>query len=78
MKVPYMLVVGEEEMKAGKVSLRVRDGSQQKNIAAGGVRRAGEGQDRAPRARSCDNSSRSTRKCRHLTLLSSACAPSIC
>jgi threonyl-tRNA synthetase len=33
MKVPYMLVVGEEEMKAGKVSLRVRDGSQQKDLA---------------------------------------------
>ena len=33
MKVPYMLVVGEEEMKAGKVALRVRDGSQQKDMA---------------------------------------------
>lgn len=33
MKVPYMLVVGENEMKAGQVSLRARDGSQQKNIA---------------------------------------------
>ena len=33
MKVPYMLVVGEEEMKAGKVALRVRDGSQQKDLA---------------------------------------------
>ena len=33
MKVPYMLVVGENEMKAGQVSLRVRDGSQQNNIA---------------------------------------------
>ena len=33
MKVPYMLVVGENEMKAGKVSLRVRDGSQQKDLA---------------------------------------------
>ncbi len=32
MKVPYMLVVGEEEMKAGKVALRVRDGSQQKDM----------------------------------------------
>jgi len=32
MKVPYMLVVGENEMKAGEVSLRVRDGSQQNNI----------------------------------------------
>jgi len=32
MKVPYMLVVGENEMKAGQVSLRVRDGSQQNNI----------------------------------------------
>ena len=31
-KVPYMLVVGENEMKAGQVSLRVRDGSQQNNI----------------------------------------------
>ena len=33
MKVPYMLVVGETEMQAGQVSLRVRDGSQQNNIA---------------------------------------------
>ena len=32
MKVPYMLVVGEDEMKAGKVALRVRDGSQQKDL----------------------------------------------
>src|SRR3990172_4246115 len=32
MKVPYMLVIGENEMKAGQVSLRVRDGSQQNNI----------------------------------------------
>jgi threonyl-tRNA synthetase len=31
-KVPYMLVVGENEMKAEQVSLRVRDGSQQNNI----------------------------------------------
>ena len=33
MKVPYMLVVGDNEMNAGQVSLRVRDGSQQNNIA---------------------------------------------
>src|SRR5215216_3348648 len=32
MKVPYMLVVGENEMKAEQVSLRGRDGSQQNNI----------------------------------------------
>ena len=32
LKVPYMLVVGENEMNAGQVSLRVRDGSQQNNI----------------------------------------------
>jgi threonyl-tRNA synthetase len=32
MKVPYMLVVGENEMNAEQVSLRVRDGSQQNNI----------------------------------------------
>jgi threonyl-tRNA synthetase len=32
MKVPYMLVVGENEAKAGQVSLRVRDGSRQDNI----------------------------------------------
>ncbi len=32
MKVPYMLVVGENEAKAGLVSLRVRDGSRQDNI----------------------------------------------
>jgi len=36
MKVPYMLVVGENEMKAGQVSLRVRDGSQQNNILLAG------------------------------------------
>jgi threonyl-tRNA synthetase len=35
MKVPYMLVVGENEMNAGQVSLRVRDGSQQNNILLG-------------------------------------------
>ena len=33
MKVPYMLVVGGNEMEAGTVSLRVRDGSQENNIA---------------------------------------------
>jgi threonyl-tRNA synthetase len=33
MKVPYMLVVGNNEMAAGTVSLRVRDGSQQNNIS---------------------------------------------
>jgi threonyl-tRNA synthetase len=32
MKVPYMLVVGENEAGAGTVSLRVRDGSRQDNI----------------------------------------------
>jgi threonyl-tRNA synthetase len=32
MKVPYMLVVGDNEAKAGQVSLRVRDGSRQDNI----------------------------------------------
>jgi threonyl-tRNA synthetase len=32
MKVPYMLVVGENEAKAGQVSLRVRDGSRADNI----------------------------------------------
>jgi len=35
MKVPYMLVVGDNEMKAGQVSLRVRDGSQENNIPLG-------------------------------------------
>ena len=35
MKVPYMLVVGENEMKAREVSLRVRDGSRQNNIPLG-------------------------------------------
>ncbi|MFN8424860.1 MAG: threonine--tRNA ligase [Anaerolineales bacterium] len=33
MKVPYMLVVGKNEMEAGQVSLRVRDGSQHNGIA---------------------------------------------
>ena len=33
MKVPYMLVVGEDEMKAGKVALRQRDGKQEKGLA---------------------------------------------
>ncbi len=32
MKVPYMLVVGENEAKVGQVSLRVRDGSRTDNI----------------------------------------------
>ena len=32
MKVPYMLVVGNNEMEANTVSLRVRDGSQENNI----------------------------------------------
>jgi threonyl-tRNA synthetase len=32
MKVPYMIVVGDNEMNAEQVSLRVRDGSQQNNI----------------------------------------------
>jgi threonyl-tRNA synthetase len=35
MKVPYMLVVGNNEMEAGTVSLRVRDGSQENNIQLG-------------------------------------------
>jgi threonyl-tRNA synthetase len=33
MKVPYMIVLGDNEMKAEQVSLRVRDGSQQNNIS---------------------------------------------
>jgi threonyl-tRNA synthetase len=32
-----MLVVGEEEMKADKVALRVRDGSQQKDQDLGAI-----------------------------------------
>jgi threonyl-tRNA synthetase len=32
MKVPYMILVGDNEMKAEQVSLRGRDGSQQNNI----------------------------------------------
>jgi len=32
-KVPYMLVIGDNEMQAEQVSLRVRDGSQQNNIS---------------------------------------------
>jgi threonyl-tRNA synthetase len=32
MKVPYMLVVGENEARDKMVSLRVRDGSRQDNI----------------------------------------------
>jgi len=35
MKVPYMIVVGDNEMQTGQVSLRVRDGSQQNNIPLG-------------------------------------------
>ena len=34
-KVPYMLVLGDNEMNAGQVSIRVRDGSQQNNIPLG-------------------------------------------
>ena len=33
MKTPYMIVVGDNEMQAGQVSLRVRDGSQENNIS---------------------------------------------
>ena len=35
MKVPYMLVVGDNEAAAGQVSLRVRDGSRADNIPLG-------------------------------------------
>jgi threonyl-tRNA synthetase len=35
MKIPYMIVVGNNEMEAGQISLRVRDGSQQNNILLG-------------------------------------------
>jgi len=31
-KIPYMLIIGDNEMDAGQVSLRARDGSQQNNI----------------------------------------------
>jgi len=34
-KVPFMLVIGDKEMAAEQVSLRVRDGSQQNNIPLG-------------------------------------------
>jgi threonyl-tRNA synthetase len=33
MKVPYMIVVGDNEMQAGQISVRMRDGSQQNNIS---------------------------------------------
>jgi threonyl-tRNA synthetase len=33
MKVPYMIVVGDNEIQAEQVSLRVRDGSQENNIS---------------------------------------------
>ena len=36
MKVPYMIVLGDNEMQAEQVSLRVRDGSQQNNISLAG------------------------------------------
>ncbi len=32
-KIPYMLVIGEREMNEGKVSLRMRDGSRQDDLA---------------------------------------------
>ncbi len=32
MKVPYMLIIGNHEMQAGTVSLRARDGSQEKDL----------------------------------------------
>jgi threonyl-tRNA synthetase len=35
MKIPYMLVLGENEVKAGTVSLRVRDGSRQNDMKLG-------------------------------------------
>jgi threonyl-tRNA synthetase len=31
-KIPYMLVIGDNELSAEQVSVRVRDGSQQNNI----------------------------------------------
>ena len=34
-KVPYMLVIGDKEMQAEQVTLRVPDGSQQNNISLG-------------------------------------------
>jgi threonyl-tRNA synthetase len=34
-KIPYMLVLGDNEMNNGQVSLRVRDGSQQNSIPLG-------------------------------------------
>jgi threonyl-tRNA synthetase len=34
-KVPYMLVIGDNEMQAEQISLRVRDGSQQNNVPPG-------------------------------------------
>jgi threonyl-tRNA synthetase len=36
-KVPYMLVIGDHEMQAEQVSLRVRDGSQHNNISLNNV-----------------------------------------
>ncbi|MDP2778429.1 MAG: His/Gly/Thr/Pro-type tRNA ligase C-terminal domain-containing protein, partial [Anaerolineales bacterium] len=35
MKVPYMIVVGDNEMQAGQISLRARNGSQQNNMSLG-------------------------------------------
>jgi threonyl-tRNA synthetase len=35
MKVPYMLVVGDQEVKAESVSLRRRDGSRQDGLPVG-------------------------------------------
>jgi threonyl-tRNA synthetase len=32
-KVPYMLIAGEEDQKAGKVSIRYRNGEQKNSIA---------------------------------------------
>jgi threonyl-tRNA synthetase len=35
MKVPYMLVVGDQELQANSVALRKRDGSRQDNLPFG-------------------------------------------
>ena len=46
-KVPFLLVVGDKEMEAGEVNVRVRGQEKARRLGeGGGVRGAGEGADR--------------------------------
>ena len=48
MKVPYMLVVGDQEMADETVALRKRDGSRQNGLPVAELHRPGHGAHRHP------------------------------